>query len=732
MVSVTRLISMISLLAGLYFASPFPTSAAEPPGVKQPVDFLRDVAPVLTKLGCNAGTCHGSFQGRGGFRLSLLGFDPDFDFAALTKEGRGRRLSLTAPLNSLLLTKPLGRVPHGGGRRLEQNSDAFRILSDWLTSGARGPTDGGSEIAAIEVTPQDLLLKPGNTTQLHVRARWSDGVERDVNDWALFDVGDESVIQVGTTGHIEAIGPGRTSVAVRYLGQVDAVTVTIPYGEPLTDTAWPAWNFIDEHVSREWRRLGSKPAALSTDAEFLRRVSLDITGTLPAPEEVRAFLDSDNPDKRTKLIDTLLERPAYVDYWSLQWSNLLRGHRRFLGDKGLWSFYGWIREQVRSNRPADAMVRELLTARGNLYGNGAVAFYFVDQTPLDLAETTAQVFLGVRLQCARCHHHPFEVWSQEDFYGLASFFTRVERKDSGENGLLGGTQSVQLAETGSINHPVSGLPVAPRLFGAAAQVDPESDDVRTELAAWVTADTNPYFARSLVNRYWHHFFGRGLVDPVDDLRGTNPPSHPELFAALAADLVAHHYDLKHLIRTICTSRTYHLASETAPQRDTDGMFYTHFTPRRLTAEVLLDAINTAAGTQEQFQGLTPGFRAITLPDSDVPSFFLDTFGRSQRTSTCTCGSTDKADLKQILHLVNGETLQARVTSKDGRVAKLVESQMSDSAVVEELYLATLSRLPTPDETARSLELTATAPSRQEGFEDLLWTLLNCAEFSFQH
>ncbi len=692
-----------------------------------PVDFTRDVIPVLTKAGCNAGACHGSFQGRGGFALSLLGFDPAADYAAIVTASRGRRVRPASPERSLLLAKGTGAVPHGGGKRLRADSVGYRLVRDYLRQGAVPPS-ATPAIIALDVQPRQLTLHAGQKASLRVSARWSDGVERDVTAWALFDSRDATLAPVTADGIVTAHRAGQSAVGVRFLGRVASVAVAVPFASP-TPFTFTSVNFIDELIAAEWRRLGAAPAPLTGDGEFQRRVSLDLTGTLPTPEEARRFLAATDPDKRRRLIDELLERPEYTDYWSLKWGDLLRVHRRYVGDKGLGSFGGWLRQAVRANQPVDQMVRTLLTAQGNLFVNGPVAYYFVDQKPEELAETTAQLFLGVRLQCARCHHHPFEAWSQDDYYGLAAFFTRLEVRDNGDKGRFGGMQILR-----PVAQPTRTLPVAasPRLFGTTPAAVATAGDVRRVLADWITDPKNPYFARNLANRYWAYVMGRGLVEPIDDLRTTNPASHPALLDALAQELVEHRFDAKHLLRLICNSRVYQLQAEVAPERDRDGALFIHRTPRRLPAEVLLDAINHVTGSGEKFDGTPAGTRAIALPDPAVVSAFLETFGRPQRNNPCECARDSSPDLLQALHLINNTALHGKIASGEGRLRKLVAQKQADRQIADELYLAAYCRLPTSEEWTTIQEALAATPVRTEAWEDLLWALLNSPEFSFQH
>lgn len=712
-----------------------------PPSMRL-VDFTRDVLPALTKAGCNAGACHGSFQGRGGFQLSLLGFDAKFDYDVLAKGSRGRRINSGIPGNSLLLTKPTGAVPHGGGRRIAADSEVATLLKDWIAAGMPGPKVDDLQGLRLSVEPKELVIPPQRdgeattataaaTVGLRVTATFGDGSSRDVTAWASYDVREKLIADVTRMGTVTAYRPGKTAVQIRYLGQVASVGVSVPYANS-ADFDFPPHNFIDELATTEWKRIHAPPAPLADDATFLRRVSLDLIGTLPTVDETRKFLDDRAADKRSRIIDELLARPEYVDYWSLRWGDLLRAHRRYLGDKGLASFTGWIRQSVRENKPLDQMTRELLTAQGNLFTNGPVAYYFIDEKVEELAETTSQVFLGVRMQCTRCHHHPNEVWSQDDYYGLAGFFSRLETKDSGAQGSrFGGPKSLRPAAKDNPNRKPL-IAAAPRLFGDAMQPAAATADPRQQLAEWITKPANPFFARNFVNRYWAAVMGRGLVEPVDDLRGTNPASMPALFDALARDFTEHHYDAKHLLRTICNSRVYQLAAELNPQRDLDGQLFTHRVPRRMSAEVLLDAINQVTGTAETFAGQPPGTRAIALPDPTIVSHFLATFGRPLRNNPCDCARGFTPDLSQVLHLANSPELHAKLISPTGRLAVGLQAGRSDDDLVDELYLSALGRHPADGERQAVKESLAEGASREEAWQDVLWALINSSEFVFNH
>lgn len=717
------------------------------------VNFTRDVVPALTKAGCNAGACHGSFQGRGGFQLSLLGFDPAFDYEALTKNSRGRRISASAPDQSLLLTKPAGLVPHGGGRRIAADSEVAAILKEWLAVGMPGPKADDLTGFQIKVEPASAILstivkEPASGdagksgVALKVMASFADGTSRDVTPWALYHVRDKTIADISRSGLITPNRSGKTSVSVRYLGQVASISVSVPHG-PESRFEFPPQNFLDGLAAAEWKRLGVHPAPLADDSTFIRRVYLDLIGTLPTADEVLKFRGDTAANKRARVIDELLNRAEYVDYWSLKWGDLLRAHRRYLGDKGLASFNGWIRQSVRDNKRLDVMTRELLTAQGNLFTNGPVAYYFIDEKVEDLAETTAQVFLGVRLQCTKCHHHPNEVWSQQDYYGLAAFFSKLETKDSGAQGAkFGGPKSIRASEKENPNRKPQ-MAVAPRVFGeidavktaptslSVQAIEPQIDP-RQKLAQWMTRPENPFFARNFTNRYWASLFGIGLVDPVDDMRATNPASLPTVLDALANDFAQHQFDAKHLLRTICNSRIYQLAPELNTTRDLDGALFTHRVPRRLSAEVLLDAINQVTANSESFVGQPVGTRAISLPDPTIASQFLATFGKPARNSPCDCARGSNPDLSQALHLANSTALHEKIIAPSGRLMLAVKANRADSEIADELYLAALARYPTDEERAAVQETLAATASREEAWQDILWALLNCSEFAFGH
>ncbi len=694
--------------------------------------FTRDVLPMLTKAGCNSGACHGSLQGRGGLALSLLGYDSAADYEALFLAGRGRRVLKASAGSSLLLLKATGSVPHGGGARFKLDSESARLLGDFIRRGLPTQNNSDPQVVRMSVEPTQAVLAQGDGQALRVFAEWNDGIRRDVTRWALFDSRDSEVVSVSRNGNVLAARSGKSPVTVRFAGHVASVDVTVPYGKSSPIIGFKPSSFIDNLAMAEWQRVGVNPAPLASDNEFVRRVYLDVIGTLPQPDEVHEFVSSSEEDKRAELIDALLERPEYVDYWSLKWSDLLRVHRRYVGDKGLETFRGWIRRAVRENRPLNEMVHELITAQGDLFSSGPVGFYFVDPKPEELAETTSQVFLGVRLQCARCHHHPLEVWSQDDYYGLAAFFTRMKFKDAGKIGVkFGGPKSLRTTRVPNADRKLQ-VASLPRVLGGSSIQDDSLPDVRKPLTDWIVAQDNPYFARNFANRYWAWLNGQGIIEPVDDLRATNPPSNPELMQALEMDFIQHGFDAKHLIRTICNSRVYQLASDLNPKRDRDGRFFTHRVPRRMQAEVLLDAICHLTGVAENFNGQPKATRAIALPDPSIGSQFLMTFGRPLRNNACECARSSKPDLSQALHLVNDYTLNAKITDKSGRLGQMLAQKKTDTEIMDELYLAAFSRLPTSEERNILKELLTEIPKRDEGWQDVLWTLMNSSEFVFNH
>ena len=693
------------------------------------VSFRHEVMPILTKLGCNQGACHGGQHGKGGFRLSLLGFEPALDHTQIVKSAEGRRVTPFAPEESLLLLKPTLALAHGGGKRLEPESPEYDLIRLWLEQGAPEPADADPSVTSVAVFPDRRVMESGDAQRLVAVATLSDGTQRDVTARAKFDALNEAVAKVDAAGLTKAVGQGESNVLVRYQGHAALARVTVPFGQ--RSFAFPAKNVIDEKAAAKWRSLGLAPSPPCTDGEFLRRAMLDCIGTTPTPDEVEAFTNDADPEKRTKLVDRLLDRPEYVDFWTLKWGDILRVNGEKLGKQGMLAFNLWLRSAFRENAPVDRMVKELVTAQGSIFTNGPANFFRVATGPDDLAETTAQVFMGVRLQCAKCHHHPFEAYGQDDYYGLAAYFARVRSKGSQEFGLFGGEQVVFVAKAGDVFQPRTGKKMAPRPLNAEPADDPV--DRRRALARWLTDGSNPWLARNVVNRYWGYLMGKGLVNPIDDLRVTNPPSNPELLDALAAEFVKGGFDLKKLLRLILTSNVYQLSAFPTPDNRLDTTFFTHYTLKRLTAEQLLDAVNFATGTTEKFPLQPAGTRAISLPDTTYPSYFLDTFGRPQRVQACECERSGDPTLGQALNLMNGDLVNRKVAQPGGRLARLLrDPKLTDETLVRALYAVTFGREPTAPEVDAARGLIAEAPGRAVGAQDLFWGLLNSKEFLFNH
>ncbi len=712
-----------------------PITVAASAMAKQPVSFLREIEPILTRAGCNQGACHGSQFGKGSFKLSLFAYDPEADYDSMLRGSGGRRIAFGRPSSSLLLRKASMAAPHQGGLRLAADSADYKALEHWIAEGASGPEAKLAQPISLTVYPRKRIMAVGDTQPMTAVAAYADGTVRDVTRHARFTPIDEHMTKVTASAVAQPLKPGSATVMVRYDGLAAACNIIVPYSRRVSEPALAAAptpkSFIDPFVRSRWDELGLTPSARSTDTQFLRRASLDLIGTLPTVEEVRSFAADRRTDKRTRLVDHLLERSEYTDYWTLKWSDLLRNSRATVGKRAMWSLNSWLRMQFAANRPFDKMARDLITAGGGVAATGAAAYYRVASTPTDLTETTAQLFLGVRMQCAKCHHHPFEKWSQGDYYRFAAFFAQVAVRPGAD----AGEHWVSSRRAGEVVHPKSGLNMAPAPLdfdGSASRFVSEvgTEDRRLELAAWLTAPANKQFARTVVNRYWSYLLGRGLVDPVDDMRVTNPPSNPELLDALAERFIRSGYDLKWLLRSICASEAYHLGSVARKGSEADTVFYSHFLPKRLPAEVLLDAVSAAAESPEKFAELPLGVRAISLPDASVNSAFLDQFGRPARATACECERVAEPSLGQALVLITGDSVNRMVCSPKGRVARLVESQVSISAVVRELYCAALSREPTPREITMALRAISESADRRRGVEDLAWALINSTEFRY--
>ena len=706
------------------------------------VSFQDHVIPVLSRSGCNSGACHAAQYGQGGFKLSLLGFAPEQDYPAIVREREQRRVSLVQPEDSLILRKATRSEPHGGGQRFSVGSYEYEVLRAWLRSGAASIAADEPDVVGLEVSPISRTYHVGDTRQLRVVAVYGDGSRRDVTRRAMYDSLNEGVVKVDGGGYLLAQAGGQGPVMIRYRGQAKISMAIVPFADGVDLSSFQPANFVDRLVMKRWRQLGLAPSEVCSDEVFVRRAFLDAIGTLPTPARVQAFLASEAEDKRERLVDELLgltgdpARDVYVNswsaYWTLKWGDLIRNNRNKLGDGGMWALFNWVRGSFRENKPFDQFVRELITAQGSVFENGPANYYKITTKPDELAEATAQNFLGVRLQCAKCHHHPFEVYSQADYYGLAAFFTRVGTKASSEFGALGGDTVVLVKSSGSIRHPRTRKTVRPTPLLGEPIDESKYRDLRRALAEWLTSPDNKLFARNVVNRFWGYLMGTGLVEPVDDMRVTNPPSNPELLDALAREFVEQGFDLRRLMRVVMTSRVYQLSSRTTPDNVADTRFYTHYNVKRLPAEVLLDALDFATGTRQKFTGIPAGTRAIELPDPNYASYFLDTMGRPKRVVTCECERTTQPNLAQVLHLANGDVLSGKLADKKGRVARLVAQHKDDAPIIDELYMSTFSRMPGDAERMSAIGVITAAPNRKEGVEDLLWALCNSREFLFNH
>jgi hypothetical protein len=702
--------------------------------------FKEHVLPVLSKAGCNAGACHASQYGKGGFKLSVFAFAPEDDYRAIVRDSFGRRANTLTPSASLFLRKPTGGVPHEGGQRLEVGSVDYRILEQWLANGALPPRPKEPKVAALRVWPLRRVGPLGFTTQqLQVLATYDNGQTRDVTALARFSSMDEGVVSVSPTGKVKTVGRGQGVVLASFEEQAEITTFVVPYSDSADLTGWVDNNFIDRFAAAKFREIGISPSPLCDDAAFLRRAYLDAIGTLPTPEQATAFLDSKDPDKRNQLIDALLgltgdpardvHNNAYAALWALKWADLIRSTSDVLGEQGMWALHNWLTESFRENKPFDRFVRELITAQGSTYSNGPANYFRIAKNPQDLAEATSQIFLGVRLQCAKCHHHPYETLGQEDYYSFAAFFARVGNKPSQEFGIFGRETVIVVRSTGEVAHPRTRQQMKPAPLHSEPAAA-ETRDRRQPLADWLTASDNPYFARNIVNRYMAYLLGRGLVEPIDDLRATNPPSNVALMDALAADFVKSGYNVKQLMRTIMCSRLYQLDSRSAKGNASDSRFYSHYNIKRLAAEPLLDAVDAATGVQTKFDKVPLGTRAIELPDARYKNYFLSTFGKPRREGVCECERVSVPNLAQALHTLNGDIVTAKIGDSKGRIARLLAAKKSHEEIVNELYLTALSRRPDAREQAAWRQELAKTPNAKMFYEDLLWSLLNSKQFLF--
>ncbi len=712
---------------------PLLASAAVSLAAAEPVTFLRDVAPILNKTSCTSGTCHGAAKGKNGFKLSLRGYDPQFDYEALLYDLSGRRFNRADPARSLMLSKPTQQVAHGGGLRFDRDSPYYRTIFNWIAQGVPFGDPAKDSVAALEVLPGEIAMpRPGEKTSVKIIARFGDGLTRDVTNEAVIESNTPDVAKVDAAAAVSGERIGEATLLVRYQGKYATIPVNVLNPKP--GFAWkplPQYNYVDQLVDAKLQKLHIQPSGLATDAEFLRRVTLDLIGQLPTPAEVREFLADPAPSKvkRERCIDRLIGSPSFADRWTVKWGDLLQSSRKFLGEKATYEFREWIHSSVAANKPYDKMVHELLTGRGSVYDVPAANYFRTTRDPKPTMEKTTQVFLGVRMVCAQCHDHPFERWTQNQYYQMAAFFSAVGLRPGYEVG----EEIVYDQRSGyEMRHPKDNRVMAPEfLIASAGAVKIPSDEKRRDaFADWLVSKQNPFFAKAIANRIWSYFLGRGIIDPVDDIRASNPPVNAALLAALTKDLTDHQFDLQHLMRVIVKSRTYQASFQSNEWNALDGDNFSHAIPRRLSAEPLMDAVTQAAGVRPNFPEVPEDTTASQLPDPHVGADgFLDLFGRPTRESSCECERRADFSLPQALNLINGTTISDAVADSKGRIAKSVLAGMTDAAMVEDLYLATLTRLPTKTESENALRYLAGGPETLKA-QDLLWALLNSKGFLY--
>lgn len=696
-----------------------------------PVAFHTEVLAALTKSGCNMGACHGSPSGKGGFRLSLRGYDEQLDLVTLRGEFFNRRSNILAPDESLLLRKPLMQVAHGGGRRLHQNDPSHQVLRQWISEGMRTQPEGAATLERIELLPTPRVLRDGaDRQQLTVNGYFSDGTVRDITSLTAFDSSNESIAAVSPQAVVRREGRGEATILARYLDKMSTTQISFLTERP--DFVWPAVtanNRIDELVFAKLQQLQIEPSDLAGDSDFIRRATLDLTGRLPTPEESQAFLDDSSTDKRIHLVDRLLETDDYGRFWSLKWGDLLRSNSRRLTSSGVHKFRRYLYDVVKNDVPLDQFARELLTASGSTQQNPAAHYWKASRDEIDATETTAQLFLGIRIQCAKCHNHPFEKWTQNDYYGIAAAFKRVGRKETGAPD----DEFIFVSSTGEVTQPRTGQTMKVRLLLEGDVDVPADQDRRRVFAEWLTSSSNPFFSRSVANRIWGHVIGKGIVDPVDDFRDSNPASNPELLDYISTELSGSGFSAKHLIRTIMSSRVYQLSSQRNRFNSDDEIYFSHATTRMLTAEQLLDAICSVTGQQEEFKGMPAGTLAVDLVDPPDGHKFLQVFGQPQRELACECERSTDSNLSQALQLINGPTVHNKLRSDSGKLHQwIADGKSTNEEIVERLYLSALSRRPLPTEMETSMRHVAANEDRTRALEDICWAIINSKEFLFQH
>ncbi|QGJ69379.1 Translation initiation factor 2 [Planctomycetales bacterium 10988] len=698
----------------------------------RPISFRLDVMPVFTKSGCNMGSCHGAARGKDGFRLSLFGFDPEGDHFRLTREINGRRINLALPEESLLMEKAIGSVPHTGGKLFGKESELYTEIVRWLSMGA--PNDSGevAELVGLELYPLEAVMQGRGTTQdLTVRATYSDGTNRDVTHLSYFMTNNENSVAVDQAGIMQAGERGEAFVTARFMTMTIGIPIIVlPENAELEFPNLPQNNYIDELVDQKLKKLRIAPSELADDETFLRRVSIDLVGQLPTVEEYRAFIDNPAPNKRRQLIDELIERPEFVDIWVMKWSELLtvRSVRNRVSYKAMLLYNNWLKDQISNNVPVSEMVIELLSAEGSIFDNPPVNFYHVERDRLKIAENVAQVFMGMRLQCAQCHNHPFDRWTMDDYYSFAAFFSQIGRK----NGEDPRETIYYNRRSGGQRHPVTNEVMKPRYLGGDLAEFENGEDYRANLAHWLASPENPYFAKNISNIAWAHFFGRGIIDEVDDVRVTNPPSNGPLLETLGEKFAESNYDFKQLVRDICNSRTYQLSTQANATNSTDETNFSKAKIRRIRAEVLLDCLDQVTKSPSKFRGLPLGARAVEIADGSTSTYFLQTFGRASRETVCSCEVKMEPNLSQALHLLNGSTVSSNIV-RGKVVSDALKEKQDPKQILETIYLRALCRKPSVDEVAAFNQMLAEkGANHQQILEDIFWAVLNSREFIFNH
>ncbi len=701
-------------------------------------NFTTDVQPALTKIGCNAGACHGAAAGKNGFKLSLRGYDHQTDYNSITREVNGRRVLLESPEDSLILQKPSGKVPHGGGRLISENSPEYRIIKEWIEQGTKPPTGADKKVVRIQPYPSTLRLDIGEQQQFIIMAHYDDGSTMDVTRWVKYDTTDDAVAVIDRNGHGEMKGSGSAALTMWFASKVAFSSVTVPYPDEVPESVFanaPRNNYVDDKIYDQLQALNLPPSGQSKDLIFVRRVFLDTIGVLPTQEEVTRFLLDPAKDKRAQLIDRLLERPEFVDLWSYKWSDLLLvSQKQLRSNEAMWAFYRYIRQSVKDNKPWDEFVSNIITAQGSNLDNGAGNFFLIHKETTKLTETTSQAFLGMSVTCARCHNHPLEKWTQDQYYQFANLFARVKLK----NGDRTGETYVMSSDFGEVLHPLKNKPLKPApLDGQELALHSETNR-RQHLAEWLTSEDNPYFSRAIINRVWSHYMGQGIINPVDDLRLTNPPVNEALFAALEKDFEDHNFDIKHLMRSILNSAAYQRSSKPNEVNINDETQFSRYYIRRLPAEVLLDAYSYVTQVDTDFPGYPDGWRALQLPDSQVASYFLDAFGRPERVITCECERQETPTLPQSLHIANGKTLNDKLRHEGNIIDEYLESNMTLRDMILDAFLRCYSRAPRESEIENMTALAneervwqeKSRTEKRTTLEDIYWALLSSKEFLF--